>query len=182
MGNITNRYSDGLFQKNVNENAFAKRIKSFIDMGAFPRYLLNHSIELTPVDLASEAIIKILNHKSNCNLFHIYDTKLMPIKLLFDTMSEKLNIDILGVSDTMMKDIITGILADNNRKDLLAGIIYDLDDNKNLIYTSNIRLNSNFTEKYLNKLGFRWKNIDKDYIIKYINYFIKIHYINGGNK
>ena len=32
-----------------------------------------------------------------------------------------------------------------------------LDENKNLIYTSNIRLACNFTEKYLNKLGFKWK-------------------------
>ena len=152
LGNITNRYSDGVFQMNADENAFAKRIKSFIEIGAFPKYLLPHSIELTPVDLATEAIIKILNYNSNCNVFHIYSTKLLPINLLMETLNNDLNIDILAVSDIMMKDIITGILADNSRKDILSGIIYDLDDNKNLIYTSNIRLNSNFTEKYLNKL------------------------------
>lgn len=182
LGNITNRYSDGVFQMNADENAFAKRIRSFIEIGAFPKYMLQHSIELTPVDLAAEAIIKILNHKSNCNVFHIYDTKLMPIRLLMETLTNDLNIDILAVSDMMMKDIITGILADNSRKDILSGIIYDLDDNKNLIYTSNIRLNSDFTEKYLNKLGFKWKNIDKEYIIMYMNYFSKIKFINGGNK
>ncbi len=177
MGNITNRYSDGVFQMNVDENAFAKRIKSFIEIGAFPRYLLQHAIELTPVDLATEAVIKILNHKSLCNVFHVYDTKLLPIKLLIETFTNDLNIDILGVSDIMMKDILTGILSDNNRKDILSGIIYDLDDNKNLIYTSNIRLNSTFTEKYLNKLGFKWKTIDKEYIIRYMNYFNNINFI-----
>lgn len=177
MGNITNRYSDGVFQMNVDENAFAKRIKSFIEIGAFPRYLLQHSIELTPVDLATEAVIKILNHKSVCNVFHVYDTKLLPIKLLMDTFINDLDIDILGVSDIMMKDILTGILADNDRKDILSGIIYDLDDNKNLIYTSNIKLNSIFTEKYLNKLGFKWKNIDREYIIRYINYLRNIKFI-----
>ena len=182
LGNITNRYSDGVFQMNVDENAFAKRIKSFIEMGAFPKYLLQHAIELTPVDLATEAIIKILNHKSYCNIFHIYDTKLLPIKLLIETFTNNLNIDILPVSDIMMKDILTGILSDNTRKDILSGIIYDLDDNKNLIYTSNIRLNSDFTEKYLNKLGFKWKNIDKEYIIRYMKYFNNINFINGGNK
>lgn len=177
LGNITNRYSDGVFQMNADENAFAKRIKSFIEIGAFPKYMLQHSIELTPVDLATEAIIKILNYKSSCNVFHIYNTKLLAIKLLMETLNNDLNIDILAVSDTMMKDIITGILADNSRKDILSGIIYDLDDNKNLIYTSNIRLNSDFTEKYLNKLGFKWKNIDKEYIIRYMNYLKKIKFI-----
>ena len=82
---------------NADENAFAKRIKSFIEIGAFPKYLLPHSIELTPVDLAAEAVIKILNHKSVCNVFHIYDTKLLPIKLLIETLNNDLNIDILAV-------------------------------------------------------------------------------------
>lgn len=177
LGNITNRYSDGVFQMNAEENAFTKRIKSFIEIGAFPKYMLEHAIELTPVDLASEAIITILNHKSLCNIFHICDSKLLSIKLLLETLNNDLNIDILPVPDTMMKDIITGILSDNNKKEILSGIIYDLDDNKNLIYTSNIRLNSNFTEKYLNKLGFKWKNIDKEYIIRYINYLKKIKFI-----
>lgn len=177
LGNITNRYSDGVFQMNAEENAFAKRIKSFIEIGAFPKYMLEHAIELTPVDLASEAIITILNHKSLCNIFHICDSKLLSIKLLLETLNTDLNIDMLPVPDTMMKDIITGILSDNNRKEILSGIIYDLDDNKNLIYTSNIRLNSNFTEKYLNKLGFKWKNIDKEYIIRYMNYLKKIKFI-----
>lgn len=49
MGNITNRYSDGVFQQNVEENAFAKRLKSFIELGMFPQYLLDHAIELGPV-------------------------------------------------------------------------------------------------------------------------------------
>lgn len=177
LGNITNRYSDGVFQMNADENAFAKRIKSFIEIGAFPKYLLPHSIELTPVDLAAEAIIKILNYKSPCNVFHIYNTMLLSIKLLMETLNHDLNIDILAVSDTMMKDILTGILADNNRKDILSGIIYDLDDDKNLIYTSNIRLNSDFTEKYLNKLDFKWRSIDKEYIIRYMKYLKKINFI-----
>lgn len=177
MGNITNRYSDGVFQMNADENAFAKRIKSFIEINAFPKYLLPHSIELTPVDLATDAIMKILNHKSKCNVFHIYNTKLLPIKLLMDTLNNDLDIELLAVNDVMMKDILTGILADNDRKDILSGIIYDLDENKNLIYTSNVRLLCNFTEKYLNKLGFKWKKIDKEYIIRYIDYLRKINFI-----
>lgn len=177
MGNITNRYSDGVFQMNADENAFAKRIKSFIEINAFPKYLLPHSIELTPVDLATDAIIGILNHKSKCNVFHIYNTKLLPIKLLMDTLNNDLDIELLAVNDVMMKDILTGILSDNERKDILSGIIYDLDENKNLIYTSNVRLICNFTEKYLNKLGFKWKKIDKEYIIRYMNYLKKIKFI-----
>lgn len=180
LGNITNRYSDGVFQQNVDDNAFAKRIKSFIQIGATPKYMLKHSIELTPVDLAADAIIKIMNYNSNCNVFHIFNTKLMPITLLLETLNE-LNYEILPMSNDMFASLITGILVDNNKKDSLSGIIYDLDDKKKLIYTYGVRLHADFTSEYLKHIHFDWQNIDKDYIIRYMNYFKKINFIPGGN-
>lgn len=177
IGNITSRYSDGVFQENIDENAFAKKIKSFVEIGAFPNYLLKHSIELTPVDLCANAIIKILQHNSLCNVFHIYNTKLLPIKLLIDTFGE-FNIEMFPVSDQLLADIITGILDDDNRKSILSGIIHDLDKEKHLVYTSNVKLNCSFTEEYLNTIGFDWSPIDAEYVIKYMNYFNKIGFIN----
>ena len=153
LGNVTNRYSDGAFQINPEDNAFAKRIKSYLKIGAFPKYTLGHELELTPVDLASEAIIKILNHKSDCNMFHIMDPKLLPIPLLIQT-TRAMGLDILPVSDQMMSDIITGILEDDKRKDFVSGIINDLNKDKQIVYTSSIRLKSDFTEKYLKKCRF----------------------------
>ncbi len=176
IGNISNRYSDGAFQRNVSENAFAMRIKSFIDIGVFPDYSLKHEIELTPVDLCADAILKIGNYSSKCNVFHIYNTKLLSISLFVEILAE-LGIKLLPVSDEEMTKIITELLEDENRKDMLNGIIHDLDKNKKLIYTSNISLDSSFTEKYLDFIGFNWKKIDKNYIIKYINYFKKIKFL-----
>lgn len=153
LGNVTNRYSDGAFQMNTDDNAFAKRLKTYIEIGAFPSYVLHHELEFTPVDLAGEAIIAILNHKSDCNTFHIMDPKLLPIATLIETL-KLMGINLLAVSDQMMTDIINGILNDESRKDLVSGIIQDLDRNKRLVYTSSIRLNSAFTENYLKNCRF----------------------------
>lgn len=153
LGNITNRYNDGAFQMNTDDNAFAKRLKTYIEIGAFPNYTLGHELELTPVDLASEAIIKILNHKSDCNTFHIMNPKLLPITLLIETI-RSMGIDILAVTDQMMTDIITGILEDDNRKELVSGIVHDLNKDKKLVYTSSIRLHAIFTENYLRNCRF----------------------------
>jgi len=177
VGNITNRYSDGVFQRNFKDNAFAKRIKSFVEIGAFPEYLLEHELELTPVDLCSEAIIKNLYYKSNCNILHIYNTNLLSIKLFIEVINS-LNIKLTPVSNELMANIITGILEDNSKKDYVSGIIYDLDNNKNLIYTSNIILNSTFSNKYLSKIGFSWKKINKHYLKKCFKHFNKIGFIN----
>lgn len=176
VGNVTNRYSDGVFQRNYKDNAFAKRIKTFIEIGAFPDYFLEHEIELTPVDLCAEAIVRTLYYTSNCNVLHIYNSNLLSIQLFANLLME-LDIKIIPVSHIMMRDIITGILEDNDRKDILSGIIYDLDNDKNLVYTSNITLNSNFSNKYLSKIGFAWKKINKNYLKRCFKYFNKIGFI-----
>lgn len=148
LGNITNRYSDGMFQKNVSDNAFASRIKSFLEVGAFPRYLLKHEIELTPVDLAAKAIIKILNHSSDCNTFHIMNPLLLSVTEFISTINS-MGIDIIPVSDILMNDIINGMLTNADRKHAVSGIIQDLNKDKKLIYTSGTRLDVSFTENYL---------------------------------
>ena len=177
IGNIANRYSDGVFQNNVKDNGFAKRLKSFIEIGAFPEYFLKHEIEVTPVDLAANSIIKILNYSSDCNMFHIANTHLLSIKEFVKTLN-KMGINIIPVSDILMNDIINGILVNETRKEAISGILQDLDKNKRLIYTSSVKPKYDFTEKYLKNIGFRWKKIDKNYIIKYFNYFKKIGFIN----
>ena len=176
MGNITNRYSDGCFQQNANENAFAKRLKSFIELGYYPEYLKYHALELGPVDLCSEAIIKILQHNSNCNVLHIYNPNLLAISLLLSTL-KKLNYKLIPASDKEMSNIISNIIINDSKNDILSGIIHDLDSDKNLIYTTNVRVEYQLSELYLKNIGFLWKNIDETYIIKYMNYFKKIGFI-----
>ena len=176
MGNITNRYSDGCFQQNANENAFAKRLKSFIELGYYPGYLKYHALEFGPVDLCSEAIIKILQHNSNCNVLHIYNPNLLAISLLLSTL-KKLNYKLIPASDKEMSNIISNIIINDSKNDILSGIIHDLDSDKNLIYTTNVRVEYQLSELYLKNIGFLWKNIDETYIIKYMNYFKKIGFI-----
>ncbi len=177
LGNIANRYSDGVFQRNVSDNGFATRLKSFIQIGAFPKYLLEHELEVTPVDLAANSIIKILNHSSDCNMFHIVNTHLLSIPEFIQTLNN-LGINIIPVSDILMNDIINGMLTNDERKQAVSGIVQDLNEDKKLIYTSSVKFNCDFTENYLKICGFKWKKLDKSYITKYMTYFKKIGFIN----
>ena len=91
---------------------------------------------------------------------------------------EELGVNLEPVSDNEMSKILIKILNDDFKKEMLSGIIHDIDSNKNLIYTSGVRVKCDFTEKYLEKIGFEWKDIDKEYILKYMKYFRKIGFIN----
>ena len=176
MGNITNRYNDGIFQINYNDNAFVRRLKSFIEIGAIPNDLIKHSIELTPVDFSSQAIIKILEYESDCNVFHIYNPNLIPIQKVVNIL-QNIGFNIQIVTPQLMSMILSGILSDDSKKEMISGIIQDIDNNKKLVYTSNIRLISDFSNKYLNKIGFKWPIYDDSYIKKCIEYYKKIGFI-----
>ena len=40
-----------------------------------------------------------------------------------------------------------------------------------------VKIMDEFSEKYLEKIGFSWKEIDKEYILKYMDYFKRIGFI-----
>ena len=60
MGNISNRYIDGKFQINANENAFVNRIKAIVKLGVIQNGFKKHATEFAPVDFCANAIINLI--------------------------------------------------------------------------------------------------------------------------
>lgn len=176
IGNISGRFSDGIFKTDLESSIFARKLKSFAEIGALSKRMLDLNLDLTPVDLASDAIITILNHLSDCNMFHIMETNKLPVSLFSQTASS-IGLDITPVSDRLMLDIINGILSDDERKDIVLDITKDLDSSKKLIYDSLVNLDCTFTEDFLKNCNFRFKKLGKDYIIKFLTYFKNIGFL-----
>lgn len=177
FGNITNRYYDGMFQMNVSDNAFANRIKSFINIGNIPKTLGNVELDFAPVDYCAEAVIKILNHfNDKFVVFHIDNKKHIKIKKLIEIINQ-LGINIKEIEEEEFKKKLKDLLKNEDNKKLISGIVNDLDNSKNLLYETNIKINSDFTIEYLRKLNFEWPNINKKYLEKYIEYFRKIKFL-----
>ena len=88
-------------------------------------------------------------------------------------MDEKIN----PVTDEEFKEKVKLAIKDSKMKNEINGIITDLDENKLLNLINNIIPNSEFTQKYLLALGFKWPKIDEEYIKKYIEYFKGKKYI-----
>ena len=178
MGNLTSRYSEGMFQQNHFENAFVNRLKSFIQIGAFPKELLNVCCEFSPVDYCGDAIIDIASHFSNkYTVYHLLNDKYVSFDNLLKMIKE-LGINIKIVSNSEFSDIIKEIINNPEKKHYISGIINDLTKDKKLEYKSNIKVESNFTKEFLHKTGFEWPNIDINYIRKYFKYLIDIGYLD----
>ena len=176
LGNITNRYRDGKFQINISENAFLSRLISFIKLGCIPDYLLEGYGEFSPVDYVADAIVRIVKNNPDYTVFHLFNNNHIPLGKMIKIFNKYgLHIDILPEKEFL--EVIRKTLREN--KGILSGIINDFDNNKKLVYDSNIILKNNFTNEFLSTLSFKWCKIDKKYIYKYLNYLKEVGYLGG---
>lgn len=174
LGNITSRLSDGQFQINVSENAFLNRIFSFIQLQCIPNYLLEGYTEFTPVDCCSDAISKIVEYDSPYTILHLFNNKHINISKIINILNNYgIPIEIVD-NNTFMQRIDVAL---QNDKNALSGIINDFDINKKLVYDSNVTLNNDFTNQFLEELSFDWPEIDEKYIYQYLDYLKTIGYI-----
>lgn len=178
MGNLTSRFSEGKFQQNHFENAFVNRFKSMLQIKYAPDYLLSGYVEFTPIDYCGDAIIKLASHyNKKFTVFHLLNEKIVTMDRLFEILKD-LHVDINLVSGEQFKNIIENILQDSNKKSYLEGIINDFNKDKKLVYESPVKIKSDFTKIFLEKIGFSWPDIDKNYIYNYLKYLSDIGYFN----
>ena len=171
IGNLMPRWSDGKFQINASENAYANRLLSFIKIKMMPDYLLNNYAEFTPVDSCSQAIIKIIKHPTNKNrIFHLFNHNHVNVTGLLTIFREFEDFQVLNENNFIKE--INKLLKSSNSDKILGGIVKDFDSNKHLIYESNIKINSDFSIKYLQKINFKWPIINNDYLKRFIKYLL----------
>lgn len=176
MGNLMNRASDGVFQKNYQTNAFLKRVRAMMELGAYPESLAGHEVEFTPIDEAAQAIMTLTRHFSaEQNVFHLNNGNYLALETLFGYL-RTIGYDMKQLADEEF-DVCFKVSAQQEGKEyILDAFINDLDQSAQLNYHSNIQLRNDFTVQYLKALGFEWSEIGLDYVRKYVGYFRKIKY------
>jgi len=181
VGNLMNRYEDGKFQPNVDENAYISRLFSLANVGCIPDYLKNNYLEFTPIDSCAEAIIKIIKHPSKENrIFHLYNHNHVDVDIFIDFVNKYFPFCIVSNDEFINK--INNIFKQKNSNTILSGILRDFDVNKKLVYESKIKIKSEFSIEYLSKIGFEWPYIDENYLTKFLDYFRSIGYIKREEK
>ena len=169
IGNITNRYSDGIFQQNAGDNAFLNRIISIINLGNISKEFLEYPMEFTPVDYCAEFIVKLLNYQeNNINIYHLFNNKFILLKNLFNIL-KKYNINIKIISMTEFKKEIL------SAPDKYFGITNYIN---NLKYNYNkLELSNDYTNNLLKQFNLEWPDLNEEYISKIIDYLIEHKFI-----
>ena len=177
MGFLTNRDRDGVFQLNYDSNALLKRIKAFLELGLIPDYLMSLYCEFAPIDEASNAVMTITRHFSTeQTVFHINSIKVVYLDKLVEYFNI-LGFDMKVVDGKTFTEALRQTAKQDGTEHIFETFITDMDENERLNYDSNIRIENDFTVQYLKQLGFEWKDIDLEYLRRYVEYFRKIGYI-----
>lgn len=171
LGNLMARNKDGKFQINKYDNAYYTRLVALAKLKVLPDTLKNQTLEFTPIDSTAEAIVKLLtipNLKNN--IFHIFSNKLVDISLLLNVFAKFKCI----CNFTTYDEFIKNLHLQKNEK-ILKYIISDLNYTKKFDYSSNIIINQDLTNKFLELVDFNWPIIDEKYLL---NFFEKSDFIN----
>ncbi len=177
MGNLTNRLSDGKFQKNYESNAFLQRVKAVLELKIFPKYLMKLYAEFTPIDEAANAVMTITRHfNTEQNVFHINSIKVLYFDKLLKIFND-LGFNMRTVDGEAFTNALRATAKQTGLEHIFETFINDMDENDQLNYDSNIRIENDFTVAYLKSLGFEWADIDFEYMKKYVEYFREIGYL-----
>lgn len=171
VGNLTGRNKDGLFQYNIDSNAFYNKLQFILKNKFFYESGTMQEFDLSPVDEIANAIVQLIfNYGSTNKIFHMMHPKKFNMKTLIEDLN-KLGFKIKILSDdSFYKKFMK---MDLNANSL---IINDYNLYTNVSYL-NIKTNCDITLKYLKEISFKYPKIDIKYLEKIINYMKDIKFI-----
>ena len=161
LGNITWRSSDGKFQYNRNDNLFYNLLKYIIKIKVLPEVIKKQTFNLSPVEDCANLIISILLNENINNVYHIYNHNKLTIEQIVNYLN-KFNLNIKFMDNQFS---MTTLEKSFDQIDLSA-YIYELVNNKYKTNAISIEVCNQYTMQILNKLNFRWSNIDQTYFHK----------------
>jgi hypothetical protein len=165
VGYLTGRYTDGVFQKNHHENAFYNALKMIIDKGSISSDFMDLMLEFTPVDLCSEAIVKTMFDTNQQNrVLNLFNWNKISVQQFVASVQDRFDINL---SHMPVSEYIHSLSTDHADNYIINYI-------KQAVESTQIELKYDKTEHYLNNIGFYWKQVDKAYLEKIIDYCVKI--------
>ena len=180
LGILSGRLTDGVFQENIEDNAFYSRIKSLVNLSVVTEEMLEQQIEFTPVDVCVKSIVLLAkNDIANNRIFHLYNNNFIKIREVINILN-LYGTNIETVSEKAFNERIVE-LSKGDESNSLLGIINDLDSSENSMvsinYNYSVNVKCDFTQKYLHLLKNDWNDTNIAYIKKLVAYMKKVKFI-----
>lgn len=179
VGVLTGRYSDGVFQHNIEENAFYRKLKSIFEISYLPGNIFEEYIEFTPVDYCADAIVQILmDDLRQRRVYHIFNHKVIRIRDFIDIL-KPYGIKVVEVTSNNFSDIISKLSTTNEGKQMISGIVSDVIAQGGLSFSSGVIVDSTSSLNDLRKLDFDWPEITAEYLGKVVTHMKKKEFLKS---
>jgi amino acid adenylation domain-containing protein/thioester reductase-like protein len=171
IGNLTSRYSDGVFQKNIEANLFSNMLKAIIRLKSVPAEILDMKLEFTPVDYAAKAVVSLSRYnRSTSKAFHIFNNQTLTVR---DFIKELRNLGVeCEVINTTLKSFGEKMLIE--KPELKKDIGFFVNQSRIYLMENQAQLISDNTIKQFDYIGFKWPEVDKHYLEKFLSHWRKI--------
>lgn len=167
IGNITNRYNDGIFQENASENAFLNRLSSIINLGCIPKEIMNLNLEFTPVDYCAKFIVELSKKMyNNLNIYHLYNNNCITYSKFNNILKNYGYILKTLDFETFKNTILTSNLNNFGITNYLSSAT-----------SESINIDNSFTNNILHSYGLHWPPLTDEYISEVINYLKNYNFI-----
>ncbi len=159
VGNLTNRYVDGIFQPNYRENAFLSRMKVFLGLESLPSAIADDFLEFSPVDCTAEAIVRLAGYADRgYSVFHADNSKRMTYRqlaVMFGRAGRRVEVTDTEVFLQKLRgtagSIYDSVKNEMKERDAMEGHARVVPDNA-------------FTVRCLKEAGFEWPDITQEYV------------------
>ena len=177
IGNLTGRFTDGVFQRNIAHNKFYGVLKTILELSLIPESLTRLDIEFSPVDLTSRGIVKLFLLQNNTGrTFHLFNHQYLDLNTFIALVAE-IGHRITVCDDPAFYNYIQELTRDHHRHKTLYGIINDFEDGR-LNYSPSVIIDSAYTIGILQQLDFVWPQIELSYLQKVIDHMKTVKYVN----
>lgn len=160
IGNLTWRMSDGMFQKNAEDNGFIGRARGLFKAKLYSAEIAEFPMDFTAVDECANAYVKLVLHNKVNNIYHLYNPHLFTIEKLADKL--------LFSCKRVPKEIFDKFLREKIQDKDVAVLSFYSSIAAN---SRNVPMKNDYTVGVLEGLGFKWSKINFHYL-KYLKQFM----------
>ena len=166
VGNLAPRAKDGEFQINYSSNTYMNSLQAYQALGFIPYDALVKLTEFSPIDALAKAIIALSTTPDDCVCFIPMNTH-RPLMGDIIRVLSSMGQPIQGVENEAFVKALNEALASEDKSQSVSTLIaYKNNDN---IQTIGLEcLNSDYTNRVLERLGFSWPETGSAYIRQFI--------------
>ena len=174
VGNLMSRYSDGMFQKNYDTNAFLNNIRAIEKLKAINPVMADNETDMSQIDYVAKAVVKLSKTPEENRVFHCKNNNYIMLRDIVDALNA-CGYGIAEVSGEEFKQICEENMNENIQGIITADMKIDELDKGNDFYNKT-KLEQSL--EILHLLGFDWPKADDNYLKRVITHLNEVNFFD----